>query len=67
MADFVPRKRKQTYEFYERRLYSELIAQYGARGTRELLFRRISLGTLLKIAKEFGVELRKGRRLNRAA
>ena len=61
------RGRAQTFTVPERRLLAHIIRVNGARATRELTGRRISLGTLLKIAKEFDIELKTGRRPRRAA
>jgi hypothetical protein len=59
--------RPATFSPAARRELAELIRQYGARRARELSPMVISLGTLLKIAKEFDIELRKGRRRKKAA
>ena len=59
--------RPVTYKLDDRRRFAELIRQYGARGARERLARKVCLATLLKIAEEFGIELKKGRRPRIAA
>lgn len=46
---------------------AELIRQYGASGARERSANSICMHTLLKIAGEFGVKLKKGRRRREAA
>ena len=56
------RRKKRTYSHAERERFAELIRLYGARGAREALSRRVSHGTLLKIAAEFGINLKIGRR-----
>lgn len=65
------RKRRQgrplTYKYATRKRLAELIRQHGASGTREMLHRSICICTLLKIAKEFGIELKQGRRPRHAA
>ena len=54
--------RRLTYRLDDRQQFAELIRQYGARGAREKLARRVCMGTLLRIASEFGIKLRRGRR-----
>jgi len=56
------RGRPHTYLRDDRRRIAEVIRQYGARGAREQLGRTICTATLLKIAQEFGLELKRGRR-----
>ena len=56
------RGRYVPYAPAERRCFAELIREHGARGARELLARQVSLHTLLKIAGEFQIPLKKGRR-----
>ena len=56
-----PQKR-HTYSHAERVRFAELIRQFGARGAREVLSRQVCVGTLLKIAAEFGIGLKRGRR-----
>jgi hypothetical protein len=46
---------------------AELIREHGARGARDVLFKQTCLNTLLAIAREFGIELKKGRRPRNAA
>jgi hypothetical protein len=68
MSD-VARKRGRpvTYDDSQRAQFAELIRQHGARGTKVVLSAPICVETLLKIAREFGVPLQKGRRPRRAA
>ena len=61
------RGRAPTFTVPERRLLAHIVRINGARATRELTGRQISLGTLLKIAKEFDIQLKTGRRPSRAA
>lgn len=65
------RKRRQgrplKYKAAKRRRLAELVRLHGASQTREMLDRSICAGTLLKIAKEFGVDLKQGRRPRQAA
>jgi len=61
------RGRPVTYEFRDRRHFAELIRQYGARGARKKSANVVCNHTLLKIAREFGIELKKGRRPRAAA
>jgi len=60
MAD--RRGRPKTYSAKDRHLFAELIRRHGARRTRELSGGAISVMTLLQIAREFGIPLKKGRR-----
>ena len=46
---------------------ADLIRQYGARGAIAHAPQPVCLATLLSIAREFGISLKKGRRLRRAA
>ena len=56
------RGRPPTFNLETRQMLAELIRQHGAAGARKLSSIPISLATLLTIAREFGVELKKGRR-----
>lgn len=56
------RGRRPTFTDEERQYFAELIRQHGARGAREKVGNRVSLNTLLKIAGEFGIELKRGKR-----
>lgn len=56
------RGRPHTYLPDDRRRIAEVIRYYGARGAREQLGGTICTSTLLKIAQEFGIELKPGRR-----
>lgn len=56
------RGRPFTFTTEQRRSLAELLRIHGARKTQELSLISISLATLLKIAHEFGVALKKGRR-----
>ena len=67
MTDSDNRGRPRIYTFPDRRRIAELIRLHGARGTRETMSRQISLNTVLKIAREFEIELKKGKRPKRAA
>ncbi|MFQ5731638.1 MAG: hypothetical protein ACE5KM_06770 [Planctomycetaceae bacterium] len=58
-------RRGRPYPAADRIRFAELIRIHGARGARELLNRSVSLDTLLKIAREFQIVLRKGRRPRR--
>lgn len=67
MAEPGKRGRPNVYEREERRRLAELIRQYGARGAREMSANTICVATLLKIADECGIEVKKGRRPRCAA
>jgi hypothetical protein len=54
--------RAAAYRQDDRQRFAELIRQFGARGARERLARSVCMGTLLKIASEYGIVLRRGRR-----
>lgn len=56
------RRQGRAYSDAERRRFADLIRQFGARGAREALARKVCLQTLLKIAGEFGIDLTRGRR-----
>jgi hypothetical protein len=62
MTQFENCGRRRVYTITERRRFADLIRQHGARGAREETSRQICLNTLLKIAREFQIELKKGRR-----
>jgi hypothetical protein len=61
------RGRPQTFRYEDRRKLSELLRQHGARRARAISEVPVSMPTLLKIAREFGIQLSKGRRPWRAA
>ena len=61
------RGRPATFSSDERRRLAELIRVHGARPAMEMCAVPISLQTVLKIAREFNIELKKGRRPKRAA
>ncbi len=61
------RGRPLTYKFARRKQLAGLIRLHGVSGTREILQRSMCNSTLLKIAKEFECELKKGRRPREAA
>jgi hypothetical protein len=61
------RGRPLTFELPTRRMLAALVRQHGARGAHECAPVSVSVATLLKIAREQGVKLKKGRRLKRAA
>lgn len=56
------RGRPALYTLQERQHFAELVHRNGARQTREAMGRTVSLATLLKIAGEFGIKLKVGRR-----
>lgn len=56
------RGRPKTYSDQDRRHFAELVRRYGARQARQMSGTRISVMTLLNIASEFGIQLKKGRR-----
>ena len=60
--DIRTRGRPRTYQYDERRRIADVIRQYGARGAQRQLGGAICISTLLAIAREFGIELKKGRR-----
>lgn len=59
--------RRIIYQLQDRQRLAELIRQHGARGAREASGRGVCMATLLKIAREFGIELKRGRRPRMAA
>ena len=61
------RGRPVTYDDSQRAHFAELIRQHGARGTKAVSSVPICIETLRRIAQEFGIPLRKGRRPRRAA
>lgn len=67
MVTSVRRGRRPTFDLNTRRMLAELVRQHGAKPAKDLAPIPISVGTLLKIAREYGVELRKGRRPRNAA
>lgn len=67
MARRRKRGRPFTFSYADRKRFAELIRLHGARGAHEVTSKPISVGTLLKIAQEFGIELKKGRRPRNAA
>lgn len=67
MAGAERRGRRPTFDLATRRMLADLIRQHGAKRAKELAPIPISVATLLKIAREHGVELRRGRRPRSAA
>ena len=67
MTEKRSRGRPATYDYQRRYELAELIQEHGARGAQALLDHPIALETLLKIAREFRIELKPGRRPRRAA
>ena len=61
------RGRPPTFEPETRETLADLIRQHGARRAREHAPVSVSVATLLKIAREHGITLKKGRRPKRAA
>ena len=59
--------RSPTYSVAQRTELAAMIRQHGARGTCERTELPICLQTVLQIAREFQVPLKKGRRSRRAA
>lgn len=66
MAELLKRNHRP-YDMNERMRLAELIQQHGARGAREVVSRQVSVTTLLKIAREFGITLKRGKRPRRNA
>lgn len=62
----VRRGRPVTYKLQDRRRFAELIRKHGASQTREALGRSVCMGTLFKIAREFDIESKVGRRRHAA-
>lgn len=67
MARARKRGRPFTFNKAQRRKLAELVQQHGARRAKEVAPLSISVGTLLKIAHEFGIDLKHGRRPRKAA
>lgn len=61
------RGRTPTFGPETRAMLADLIRQHGVRGAREIAPISVSSVTLLKIAGEHGIKLKKGRRPKRAA
>lgn len=67
MTERRSRGRPRTYDYEQRRELAELIRDHGARGAQARVDHPMALETLLKIAREFRIELKPGRRPRRAA
>lgn len=61
------RGRPPTYSDADRKNFAALIRLHGARGAREIAPARPSMHTLLRIAQEFDLRLKTGKRPKRAA
>lgn len=61
------RGRPPTFHPQHRQYFAELIRQYGVHGARHVSKLRVCHATLIKIAREFGIVLKKGRRSRKAA
>lgn len=67
MQKKIRRGRPVTFKLAERKGLAKLIRCHGARGAWLASARPVSVDTLLKIAREFGIKLNKGRRPRKAA
>jgi hypothetical protein len=67
MEKIEKRGRPLTFLQPERKRLAKLIRKHGIAGTRRKVKVSISSSTLLQIAREFEINLPKGRRPNRAA
>ena len=67
MSNRRPRGRPPTFLPFQREYLAGLIRQHGIAGAQRLAEVSISGSTLIKIARESGIELLKGRRPKRAA
>ena len=61
------RGRPRTFSRDDREYLAELIRQYGIRGARRRTAGFVSQNTLIKIARDFEIQLSKGRRPRSAA
>ena len=61
------RGRPLTFELQTRKMLAALIRQHGASRAQECAPISVSVATLLKIAREDGIKLKKGRRPKSAA
>jgi len=62
-----PRGRPPTFTDADRRQFAELVRKHGARGAKAVASIPVSMPTLLKISREFGISLKKGKRPRLAA
>lgn len=62
MSPKTKRGRPATYEFRDRERLAIFVSAFGIRGTREATGNSVSLETLIEVAKEFGIALKRGRR-----
>lgn len=67
MNEILKRGRPQTFQMEDRRRFAELIRQHGIRGAKRVSEVSISRSTLIKICREFGIALKKGKRGKKAA
>ena len=63
----VRKGRPPTFSAEDRQYLAGLIRQHGVRGARRMSEISVCQQTLTKIAAEFGIELRRGRRPGKAA
>lgn len=61
------RGRRPTFKVPERVRLAELIREHGIRGTQRVAGGSVSTKTLIKIGREFGIQLPRGRGQRRAA
>ncbi len=61
------RGRQPTFKPEDRRILADLIREHGARGAQRVSPIPVCFATILKITKEFGISLKKGRRPGKAA
>ncbi len=67
MEQELRRGRPPTFSREDREYLAELIRKYGVRGARRKSRISVCQQTLTKIAAEFGIELKRGRRPGKAA
>lgn len=61
------RGRPPTFLAAQRRKLARLVRLHGARGALAASSVPVSMGTVLKIAREYGIQLKKGKRPRKAA
>ncbi len=61
------RGRPPTFSREDRKYLAKLISVHGIRGARRVARMAVCKATLINVAREFGIQLRKGRRPQSAA
>ncbi len=66
MDEPLKRGAPRRFSLEDRRRFAELIRQFGIRGAQRTSENSISISTLIKIARDYGISLNRGKRTKAA-